>query len=386
MKGLLDKFNRNSVSSNRGGGKALGGSKSGTIIDITITDHGPIGVHLENTSEGNAIVGKVIPGGSAERVNLQRGDIICYPNTRGNDEIKYKTFLEMIRSDHRPLQFEVRRLESTMPTPITDSLRADEYAKKQAIIAAAEARDKKNKMNRMPSKSGKELTLEQKNKIAEQREINARKNAEQMFKAPISDVSKKAVEAAKQEESKHAQKLGYNPYESVRATGQQGVVASIVSTHGTLSTHEIEDIHESKNKKESKKVNEYIANEQCPIAPEFDNAFSTLVLTNNHDEKLAKSLRIIRKLILNATTDGRTDEKKRMIRISNANTLIQEAILDMEGALDLMMCVGFDITENEDDSETYLVYPPGETDPSWLRAALDRLEDYEQTIIIIIKE
>jgi hypothetical protein len=101
---------------------------------------------------------------------------------------------------------------------------------------------------------------------------------------------------------------------------------------------------------------------------------------NKQDESLAKSIRIIRKLIVNATTEGGTDEKKRKVRISNANKLIQEAINDMNGALDVMMSVGFVITENEEDSETYLVYPPGNNGPEWLQKALDRLEEYERQL------
>jgi hypothetical protein len=376
MKGLFDKLQKISSNNDRGGGKTLGGAKSGTIKSISISEQGPIGVQLENTSSGSAIIGKVIPDGAAEAVGLLRGDIICYPGTNGNDEIKYKEFLEMIKSNARPLEFEVRRVETPSLSSNTDGLRADAYARKQAMIAAAEARDKQNKFAKKPIKSGKELTSEQKQKIAQQREQNEMRNAEQMFNTPMSAASQKAVDAVKQVKSKHIEELGYNPYESSRSTGKQGAVAAVATVHGSIKHQDEETSSNSKKKLQEQKRTHVNEN----IDPEFDNAYSTLVLTNKQDESLAKSIRIIRKLIVNATTEGGTDEKKRKVRISNANKLIQEAINDMNGALDVMMNVGFVITENEEDSETYLVYPPGNNGPEWLQKALDRLEEYERQL------
>lgn len=376
MKGLLDKFQKISSNNDRGAGKTLGGTKSGTLKSISISEQGPIGVQLENTSAGSAIIGKVIPGGVAEAAGLLRGDIICYPNTNGNDEIKYKEFLEMIKSNTRPLQFEVRRVETPSLSSNTDGLRADAYARKQAMIAAAEARDKQNKFAKKPVRSGKELTSEQKQKIAQQREQNALRNAEQMCNAPMSETSQKAVEAAKQDETKRIQELGYNPYESSRSTGKQGAAAAVATTHGSIKYQNEET---SSNSKEKLKKQSSISKNEG-IDPDFDRAYSSLVMTNKQDEGLAKSIRIIRKLIVNATKEGNSDDQKRKVRISNANKLIQEAINDMNGALDVMMSVGFVITENEEDSETYLVYPPGDSGPEWLQKALSRLEEYERQL------
>jgi hypothetical protein len=376
MKGLLDKFQKISSNNDRGAGKTLGGTKSGTLKSISISEQGPIGVQLENTSAGSAIIGKVIPGGVAEAAGLLRGDIICYPNTNGNDEIKYKGFLEMIKSNTRPLQFEVRRVETPSLSSNTDGLRADAYARKQAMIAAAEARDKQNKFAKKPVRSGKELTSEQKQKIAQQREQNALRNAEQMCNAPMSETSQKAVEAAKQDETKRIQELGYNPYESSRSTGKQGAAAAVATTHGSIKYQNEET---SSNSKEKLKKQSSISKNEG-IDPDFDRAYSSLVMTNKQDEGLAKSIRIIHKLIVNATKEGNSDDQKRKVRISNANKLIQEAINDMNGALDVMMSVGFVITENEEDSETYLVYPPGDSGPEWLQKALSRLEEYERQL------
>jgi hypothetical protein len=372
----LNKLQNLSSNNDRGGGKTLGGTKSGTVKSISISEHGPIGVQLENTSAGSAIIGRVIPGGVAEGVGLVRGDIICHPNTNGTDESKYKVVLEMIKSNTRPLQFEVRRVETPSLSSNTDGLRADAYARKQAMIAAAEARDKQNKFTKKPVRSGKELTSEQKQKISQQREQNALRNAEQMCNAPMSAAAQKAVDAAKENETKRIEELGYNPYESSRSTGKQGAAAAVATTHGSIN-HQNEET--SNHPKERHQKHSKISIDH-DINPDFDRAYSSLVLTNKNDECLAKSIRIIRKLIVNATTEGITDDKKRKVRISHANKLIQEAINDMNGALDVMMSVGFVITENEEDSETYLVYPPGDDGPDWLQKALDRLENYERQL------
>mmetsp|Transcript_33123 Transcript_33123/g.51271 ORF Transcript_33123/g.51271 Transcript_33123/m.51271 type:complete len:86 (-) Transcript_33123:295-552(-) len=78
----------------------------------------------------------------------------------------------------------------------------------------------------------------------------------------------------------------------------------------------------------------------------------------------------MRTIITNATT--REGEKFRKVRLSNAK--IAAAIVDVGGALDLMMSVGFVPSEGEEDKETYLVLPPEEKGPAWLPEALACME------------
>ena len=88
----------------------------------------------------------------------------------------------------------------------------------------------------------------------------------------------------------------------------------------------------------------------------------------------------MRKLIANATTKGQLDGedavKFRRIRLSNPK--IKQVITDVQGALELMMAVGFVLSENEEDGETYLVYPPDIGPSEWLGKALERMETYER--------
>jgi len=471
MKGFLDKLQNNKPNKknhefknpfaskknqDRGGGKSLGGSKPGKILSFTITDPGPIGVILENTREGSAIIASVAHGSQAQTVGLMRGDVICFQeeqddatgngNGNGKNEIPYKIFLEMVKSSTlRPLNFNIRRIESSASAAAASTstsghsshgsttsnsnsgfgmngIRADEQARRQAVIAAAEARDKQNKFKKKPIRKGglaSELTTEQKKKIQQQRDQLEIKNATQLSNAPLTNESKKAVEAAKQNEAMHAQQLGYNPYETMKGTGQQGSAAVTSLHHGSLdagpggsgsgngsasgsgskggsAASKATNVVNSQKKKPSSS-----SLQMQSIDPTFDEAFTTLITTNDNKETIIKSLRIMRKLIINATTvatgeregdqqqqQQQSQEKKR-VRISNPNKHIEAAIHHTEGALDLMMSVGFIIMEmdHDEDSETYLMYQyqtetefGNEEFPKWLNKALAQMEEYENNL------
>ena len=96
-----------------GGGRSLGGSKPGTVFSISLSNPGPLGVEVERTSNGRgyAIISRVVPQSQAEIAGLQRGDIVCFPDSNGEEEIMFEQFLTMARSSTRPLAFDVRRVE-----------------------------------------------------------------------------------------------------------------------------------------------------------------------------------------------------------------------------------------------------------------------------------
>jgi len=398
MKGFLDKLQKNKSKNefknpfakknqNRGGGKSLGGAKPGKIISITIPSPGSIGVILENTKEGSAIVASVTDGSQAKAVGLQRGDVICFQDTDGREEIQYSLFLDMSKSDTRPLKFDIRRIESSIEKSSSHSnntntgggtrpIRADEEARRQAVIAAAEARDKQNKYKKKPIRKHAALTTEQKKKIQQQKEELAIKNVTYISNTPLTDEAQKAVEAAKQDEVKHAAQLGYNPYETMKGTGQQASTAVTDLNHGSIQADATTSGTKSgkADKKACNSAKQVSSLQIQPIDPTFDAAFTAFVTTNHHDDTFAKSLRIMLKLIQNATAEGQSEEKRR-VRISNPNKHIDAAIHNTNGALDLMMSVGFIMAENHEDSETYLMYQY-EDKPEWLPKALAQMEQY----------
>ena len=89
-----------------GAGQSLGGSKPGVVIDISLHEPGPLGIRVEKKSnnDGSAIVSQVVPGSQAERSGLQRGDVLCFSGSGGQNEIPYKMFLDIAQSEQRPIR------------------------------------------------------------------------------------------------------------------------------------------------------------------------------------------------------------------------------------------------------------------------------------------
>ena len=54
-------------------------------------------------SEGTAIVARVVEGSQAEAAGLERGDVLCFAGSNGQEEIMYDMFLQLAASDQRPL-------------------------------------------------------------------------------------------------------------------------------------------------------------------------------------------------------------------------------------------------------------------------------------------
>lgn len=386
MKGLFGKKDKGSnvknpfasKKVNYGGGTTLGGSKPGKLICVVLTEPGPIGVKLENTSKGAAIIADVTPGSQAAEADMKRGDVICFAESNGQEEIAYAQFLAMCRSSQRPLVFDVRRVEGNTSGGSGQRTRADDYAKRQAVIAAAEARDKSNKIKSKPiarTKGGKvvkELTDAEKRKIEEQREEMARKNAVAMADlGPQSEEARIAILEAKNLEVDHMNELGYNPYEASKSTAGQAATATVTMNHGTFDAGKA--VMATQNSQVTEKERGDKSKKNSPAVSEsFDAAF-TIVVTTNQEENVKKSLRIMRKLIQNAISD----EKKRKVRITNPNKHIEAAVIDMNGALELMLNVGFILSEDEVDGETYLIYSSNDETPSWVSTALEQMEEYE---------
>jgi len=385
----------NPRNTHRGGGQSLGGSRPGEVFHIVLSNPGPLGVEVEKTSNGrgSAIIALAVPGTQAETAGLLRGDIVCHPNSDGEEEIMYKQFIAMAKSKNRPLVFDVRRISTKKsPTGVASSSSAapakkgffakkgpsaESEGRRQAVIAAAEARDKAHKKKVRPVPKTGHLTTAEKQRIAEQRQENENYNAQHIMKdKPLAEETKKAVEAAKADEMSHAAVLGYNPYEQANVSAGQAKTASIAVAHGTVNAGEAIE-NKAPPKATAQRQHESDTIEPTSIEPTFDDAFTLLVTTNLDPKQTSHSLGIMRKLIINATTKGQQGEeelssKYRKVRLSNPK--IKAAITDMGGAIEVMMATGFEL--HELDEETCLVYPPCNNGPSWIPKALRRMEQY----------
>jgi len=367
-----------------GQGQSLGGTLPGKVIPIELKQPGPLGVRVEkrSNSQKTAIVAMVVEGSQAEKAGLQHGDILCFQGSNGTEEIMYDQFLELAKSDLRPLCLEVRRIPTKASKSSTGSNHstssADAYARKQAVIAAAEAREKaaKAKSRPIPKKDSNYpnmMSTAERQRLEQERLARAQQMSED--NEPKSEEAKKAREAAKNSEAKLAAELGYNPYETSRATAGQARDATVAAQHGAMKGGSTADAAIPKVKKPRDPVG---GEAKVNFDPQFTQAYEACVTSNKH-EAVVNSFGIMRKLIVNATTKGQTDEddaaKFRRVRLGNAK--IKAAIVDVEGAFDLMMSVGFSLIE--EDGESFLVFPAGSEGPDWLQAALNRMERYEKS-------
>ena len=246
---------------------------------------------------------------------------------------------------------------------------AESYALKQAVAAAAEARH-----NARSKTIPKSTLMYRKEKLMEKQPQN------QQYEVNGSEKTRRAVAEIKQAEKAYVANLGFNPYESQNMTSGQSRTASVAASHGELNVSQTS-------------TNAYYTNIQQGTSrygiaaqglnPAFEDAFVTLVTSHPDETAILKSMTIMRKIIFNATTKGqqRNDEessKYRQVRLSNPK--VASAITNMPGALDLMMLVGFELSENEGDGETYLVFSLGKRGPEWLNGALSKMEAYGDTM------
>jgi hypothetical protein len=387
---IFSKFQLPGQNNFSGNGQSLGGSQPGKVIDVQLDDPGPLGVKIEKrpNSQGTAIVAMVVPDSQAHKAGMQRGDILCFSGSNGTEEIMYDMFIQLAASDQRPLCFEIRRVQSKATksasgnnSASSSSLSAEAYARKQAVIAAAEKRDKAHKSKLKPLPKRKDnlpalLSTAERQRLEEERLARVTEMANQ---EPMTEASRKAREEAKNREAANAAQLGYNPYETSRATAGQARSATTAQSHGTMQGTSDGSGTASLPVVRPPAETPAIKEDMIPSSS-FSEAFESVV-TSNENAAAISSMGIMRKLIVNATTKGqnRDDEvsaaKFRRVRLANAK--IKAAIVDVEGAVDVMLSAGFQLVE--EDGESVLIFPPGATIEDWLPAALTQMERYEHS-------
>lgn len=397
-----------------GQGQSLGGSQPGKVMAVTLSDPGSLGLQIEKSSQGMAIVAMVVPDSQASLAGLERGDVLCFAGSDGIEEIRYDMFLELASSHQRPLCFEVRRVPQTKAAGKKDSTAtnitttasstAEAYARKQAMIAAAEKREQAHKKltKPLPKKEAlpKLLSTADRQKLEEER--LQRLHDEQAMS--LSAATQAALAQAKTAEQQTVSQLGYNPYEAKSMSAGQARNAVTVTTHGAIRTDPTASSSSAgaipnvaaprplQATDDDPSPSSLQQQQQQQLPPrEFAQAFETTVTSFPDHDAVVNSLTILRKLILNATTKGQDNDdeetaaKFRKIRLHNPK--IQAAVTRMPGAVDLLLAVGFQLHQDDTTStdtdehcdgrvESVLLYPPGDRGPSWLPAALQQMERY----------
>lgn len=374
------------TSSFSGTGQSLGGKLPGQIVPIELSEPGPLGIKVEKRPQGGtAIVSMVVPDSQAKRAGLQRGDILCFAGTEGREEIQYQEFLTLAQSNQRPLCLEVRRIpikttNSSTLNSATASTSADAFARKQAVIAAAEAREKAAQRWSKPVARKTASTL-----LAEAGQSPS--PADEYDDTPKSEAARQAAEAAKKKEAEYAAQLGYNPYEASKATAGQARNATVASKHGSLDSNSTSatqgnappEVRPPRNpttaaEDDPPQASSHSAS-SLPPSPAFEHAYETMITSNAH-ETAVSSMSILQKLVSNATTKGQApgEAAAKFRRVRLANPKISQAIVETEGALDLLMSTGFELKEEE--GESVLVFPADTAGPEWLPSALAMMQQY----------
>jgi len=363
----------------KGPGQSLGGSKPGEVYHIILPNPGSLGVKVEKRSNNSksAIVNMVVPGSQAEAAGLQRGDVLCFAGSDGQDEMPYDMFLQIAKSKDRPIHIEARRFDQKTAA-LSAGGTADGEERRRAMIAAAEAREKKNKSKNKTIKHVTKTTLLKQQQQQQQQ-------AEAASAEPMTEASRRAAEAAKRGEAHLAAELGYNPYEAIKKTAGQARAATTTVQHGAISAPGGGGASLPNVAPPSNPTTEATDDDQDdPQFPyhEFEEALATIVSSDNPGAAKA-GLKISKKLISNATTKGQQpgDDASKFRRVRLANPKIKAAIVDVPGNLPLMLSVGFELhPDDANPDESLLVFPPAFKGPSWLSRGLRAMEDTEKSL------
>ena len=261
---------------------------------------------------------------------------------------------------------------------------ADAEVRRRAVIAAAEAREKIHKSKSKPIRYVTKSTLARATQHGD--------NASTAKDEPLSEASRVAATIAKQDEAALAAQLGYNPYEAAKSTAGQARTATTAVQHGAIMSGggpaaassssspaaggHLPVVAEPANPTGAAEEEEPPFSSTTPLPNEFEVAYAT-VLSSPDAASSQSSMAIMRKLIVNATTKGQqpplTEESSKFRKVRLSNPKIKSAIVDVSGAIDIMLAVGFSLEET-DDGESCLIYPADYAGPEWLSGALKRME------------
>ncbi|GMH54319.1 hypothetical protein TL16_g01645 [Triparma laevis f. inornata] len=132
----------------KGSGSALGGSRPGKVFSVIFVESGPLGMTIEKTEYGGAVVSKVEPSGPANEAGITRGDVVCWSGTEG-EEAPFLEFMAIVKEGSRPLEIDIKRLQITAPS-VSGGASAAAESRRLAVIAAADARAKKSQRQQKP--------------------------------------------------------------------------------------------------------------------------------------------------------------------------------------------------------------------------------------------
>ncbi|GMH70653.1 hypothetical protein TrRE_jg2343 [Triparma retinervis] len=361
-------------------GQALGGSRPGALTNVVFVNPGPLGMSIEKTESGGAVVARVDAGSAAGEAGVQRGDFICWAGS-GGEEATYEEIIQVVRSGERPLEMDMKRLSVKVGGTVGgSSASAAEDARRAAVIAAAEKRNKASKKMQKPLPK-RPIDLKNNTKMYDHSDKGAAQT----------DEAKRAVAAAKSNEANLASTLGYNPYETVKMSSGKARQATDQVINGAVGSgpnndsgvpipgsvrppmspnrHDIAPSSSSHSSTSTAATTTTIPSSDPDATPsqDFQDALAVLASQAENDG----ALKTISKLVVNAATKGQSEDGAKFRTIRLANKTIQNKVISVEGSLELLLSVGFVLQEK--DNETVLVFPAGQVE-DWLGAAVKMID------------
>lgn len=298
---------------------------------VTFSDYRALGMKVEKSSHGHAIITDIIPGSRAESSGLQKGDLLCQNDTNFGVILSYMQFLQLLSSSVRSLTLTVRQ-----PTDLEKKTFEEEKA---------------NMQERLIHEPGVQIR-------------------------PLTEQARKVIQSVKKKRQEHPFSLGHYAHEikNLSADREKNKTISMLQSNSInveVPSMSICTTPAGKNMEEFSNFDK--------LEEDFNSAFSMFVERNIKNSNMSRSLHIMKELIVNATTKGQElkegSEQFRKVRLSNPK--IEKLLVNVGGALDVMRCLGFKLDKDNGD-ESCLVYPEGKGGYGWLNKGLERMGEYER--------
>lgn len=337
-------------------GIALGGTQPGTVIPTELIEPGLLGIKAEqrHNSLGTTIVATVLEDSQASRAGVKPGDILCVSGTYGKEEIVFEEFLEMARSEDRPLRFDVRRFKRKLNGIVSSERMGEEsadVASRKQLVAEA-ARDRQDTFR-------SERTMKPANGLPR----DGPSIRLTPLQAKLQSDRKAALDANNLQPQSEASRIAVDKVKAVETLSKvKDAAFSSAPSKGLIHKPGL------------------------PTNSDFDRLYEVVVSTNAHDD-VVRCFATIQRLLVNATTKGQdaneeTAARFRRVRLEG-NTRIKVSVLQVEGAVELLLCCGFQMGTDEKTKGSLLLYPPFDNGPSWLSTALYRMESYGKPSAVI---
>ena len=266
------------------------------------------------------------------------------------------------KSGDRPLEIEVKRTTSGGGGGgESGGGAAQQEERKKAMAAAADAREAKtNKKWGNPTAKPTKRPIDLSN--------NTKTYDHDTSGEPQSEEARRAVERAKEGERAATKRLGYNPYEAVKSGSGKGAQGGDAAAPAAAPSPAPSPAPVSSPSFPAAADDGDDSWNDAEIPDDFSLALMKVV---SQPEKAAACLKTSHKLLTNAVSKGKGEGGAKFRTVRTNNSAVQERVLSVSGAEDLLVAAGFERRESE-EGEPVLVFPEGGGE-RWLEKGMEAM-------------